>query len=598
MVMLFDDASQFDPHDNWLAQAGIVDQPSSNQYFTALYFSITTLTTIGYGDISPVSFWERNVWIIMGISGAIMYAGIFGTVTAQVQKLDSLRSGLTDELQTIGTFCKLYDIPLESEMKLLSYRRHQWDATKGLQIEKVLSDLPFELVTEIKVCLYKEDILKISYFTDVGDTFIRAIVPFIKPSVCMAGDYIVRQGDPATELYCLKTGVANVLICVEGDFVDDGFIGMEEVEVVNTIKTGEMFGNIGLLLKSNHRMASVQARTFCELWSLSRDAFDFVMPDFPGVQKRIVAHALHCLDRDLKNQKLNREAIALIKKSVAELENQMKEISEKLVRRRVSCMSQQKRMSQQHRGSTREKSHRKSSRSSLSSFFGLKSILDEEKTRPQKTSSTVDIVREMRLRADRRASEQGELNQIEKTAADSAERKTPTSQDKRTQRRTRFAQARTKRLATATFINSLKANSTGIEGNMTRKKMSPTSERRRSLVSNPLMGGSLEARQQRKSAVGNTFGPPGLQSATSDAIQKDIDRKHTEVMSRISGLEEKLDALLDNLGTSPSGFLKNRMEDCASEAVESKASEGSEYNNSGDECSGADGVLRVRKIYV
>jgi len=382
LVLAFDDFTVNDPRESWLGSQDVIDADAVHTYFTALYFSVTTLTTIGYGDIVPIGFWERNVWILMGLSGAIMYAGIFGTVTATLQKLEQKYSGLEDELQMIGTFCKLYDIPLDSEMKLLTYRKHQWNATQGLQIENVLSDLPFELVTEIKVCLYKDDILKISYFTDCGDTFIRAIVPFIKPSVCMSGDFIVREGDPASEMYCLKHGNAQVLLKIDTDLADDRMAELEEMEVVNKIKTGEMFGNIGLLLKSNHRTASVRAHSFCELWSINREAFNFVMPDFPGILKRIIAHALHCLDRDVKTKTLTPEGKALVRKNIKELEKQMKFIADKLHRRRVSCLSNNrgKRGSARestistgsrystHFGGKKKKVERKGSRSSLSNM--------------------------------------------------------------------------------------------------------------------------------------------------------------------------------------------------------------------------------------
>jgi len=576
MVMLFDD-STIDPRESWMAQADSMDSTPTEQYFTALYYSITTLTTIGYGDIAPVGFWERNLWIVMGISGAIMYAGIFGTVTAQVQKIDSMRAGLTEELQTIGTFCKLYDIPLESEMKLLSYRRHQWDATKGLQIEKVLSDLPLELVTEIKVCLYKEDILKISYFTDVGDNFIRAIVPFIKPSVCMSGDFIVRQGDPATELYCLKFGIANVQISVEGDITDDGFIDLEEVEVINTIKTGEMFGNIGLLLKQNHRMASVQARSFCELWSISRDAFDFVMPDFPAVQKRIVAHALHCLDRDMKHPKVSRESKALIKRNIKELEMKMKGISEKLVRRRMSCLAAQQAASKRasHLGRDVGRLARKSSRGSLtgmlSVFGGLggggsagDSDKNAGKSLPTRERSGVDIVREMRRRADRRASEQSDLEKAARAAGTGGADSSSKSKKKRG---TRFVKARQKRVTTQ-MIDALNSNTAHRPAGLmspTAKKTSPSSksERRRSLVSPVgLFGGSLEARQNRKGSVGFTGGPPGLQQEMFETY--DAKKRHNELVGRIDSIEEKLDVLLSALGSAGSADHEEKQDDVAS----------------------------------
>ena len=67
------------PSDTWIYAAGIQDKSFQEQYLTAFYFSVTMLTTIGYGDIVPVSDQEKTLWIIMAIFGALLYAAIFGT---------------------------------------------------------------------------------------------------------------------------------------------------------------------------------------------------------------------------------------------------------------------------------------------------------------------------------------------------------------------------------------------------------------------------------------------------------------------------------------------------------------------------------------
>jgi type III secretory pathway component EscS len=57
-------------------------------YLTSLYFSAMTITTVGYGDIHPLSNNEHVVCILMMLLGGIIWAYVIGVLTAIVSNLD------------------------------------------------------------------------------------------------------------------------------------------------------------------------------------------------------------------------------------------------------------------------------------------------------------------------------------------------------------------------------------------------------------------------------------------------------------------------------------------------------------------------------
>lgn len=51
---------------------------ASAHSLTSLYWAFTTLTTVGYGDISAHTQWEKGFSVIMLMAGAAVFAMLVG----------------------------------------------------------------------------------------------------------------------------------------------------------------------------------------------------------------------------------------------------------------------------------------------------------------------------------------------------------------------------------------------------------------------------------------------------------------------------------------------------------------------------------------
>lgn len=74
---------------NWLYVCGFQDSPSLEIYVTALYFTITTLVTVGYGDITAKTVSEKIVAAFLMMIGVVTFSYMTGSLSSLIQSIDS-----------------------------------------------------------------------------------------------------------------------------------------------------------------------------------------------------------------------------------------------------------------------------------------------------------------------------------------------------------------------------------------------------------------------------------------------------------------------------------------------------------------------------
>lgn len=270
----------------WILVSGNPEQlVPVRRYISAFYWTITTLTTIGYGDISPTNAEQMTFVIIIELLGAGMYGLVIGNIANLIANIDVAKTQYREKLDKVNTFLKYRSIPWTMQKKINDYYGYLWETRRGYNESSVLGDLPAPLKESVSLFLNKEMIEKVPIFEGASETLVKEIVMNMTPVVFTPGDHIVRAGEVGRDMYFISKGQVDVL---SGD----------ENTRYATLAAGHFFGEIALLL-STPRTATIKAIEYCDLYRLDKNTFDRIIQSYPGfarniqelVEKRQAEHA-------------------------------------------------------------------------------------------------------------------------------------------------------------------------------------------------------------------------------------------------------------------------------------------------------------------
>lgn len=78
---------------------------------TSFYFTVTTITTVGYGDISGNNTSERIICVLMMVMGVIFFSINSGNITSIITNKEAIDRELSKRKIILNRIYKNYRIP-------------------------------------------------------------------------------------------------------------------------------------------------------------------------------------------------------------------------------------------------------------------------------------------------------------------------------------------------------------------------------------------------------------------------------------------------------------------------------------------------------
>ena len=262
----------------WLLIRGFDhDTDIYSNYISALYWTTTTLTTVGYGDIVPSTSEERLYAIFTMILGYSLIGYLIGSIAGILTKKDPARERYLENLEKLSNAVKYAQLPLDLQQRIHAYYRYMMDRRVGYDEASFIEELPPGLRAEVSLHFRKEVIERAALFDEAPTEFVLEIAQYLRERIVPPGDYVFRAGDAGSDMFLIARGEINVY-------------SPDETRLLASLKEGDFFGEIALF-KNIPRTATVKATSYCDIYSLSKDTLESAFKKYPSIAERVRAKA-------------------------------------------------------------------------------------------------------------------------------------------------------------------------------------------------------------------------------------------------------------------------------------------------------------------
>lgn len=319
--------------ESWLIRYDFLDEPTHDRFWASVYYIYSTMTTTGYGDITPQTKQEFALTVMFVAFGVTFHSLIYTTILKKIEEFREKNLKYNLKLK--------YMHEMKNQLKLLSgkdgkkiYKEmlvfleeaqlQHLDQEKKPDLSNLSKECRIKLTLEVCERVYRFD--KLQFFKVLPRTIWLAFHKRMEKRIYNVGDLIYQQGDKPTHFYVLKSGQVWFMQNQDG------------IGTYPFVEVDSYFGEIELLEGSSKMLWTVTAKTPVVIYAIAKNEFYGICNDFDEFRDAIHKQMIRRLKMFKKS---DRECGRIIRK-VNRINKKINKVKESAMKKAVQAIMRSK----------------------------------------------------------------------------------------------------------------------------------------------------------------------------------------------------------------------------------------------------------------
>ena len=192
----------------WIFKNNFQNCSSLNLYMISLYYLITTMTTVGYGEIQSDSLIEIIFRIILLGVGIICYSWLISSISNGINKQSYASINFSNECLLLERIRSSHrELPYQVYSDIKKHLEDKYFRQKKFDKDFLINSLPYSLKNNLIFSMYKSEIENFQFFKGISNTnFFVETLSYLTPISGKKNDILIKENEIFEEIYFVEDG--------------------------------------------------------------------------------------------------------------------------------------------------------------------------------------------------------------------------------------------------------------------------------------------------------------------------------------------------------------------------------------------------------